>query len=562
MGSASLTISNIAVSGDFDQANTCGTLVLGGGGRCTFGVTFTPTARGSRTGTITLTDNAAGSPQTINLTGSGIDPEVTLSANTLTFAAEPLFATSAAQTVTVTNSGLDPLTINGVVATGDFAETNTCGSTLAVGANCTVSVTFIPTRSGTRTGTFEVLDNAAGSPQSVQLTGTGTGPDVTLSTANLVFGQQPVGTTSGAQVVTVTNDGNAALSITGITISGVFAQTNNCAASLAAQASCTINVTFTPTSSGTTYGAVSIADNAPGSPQLIAVSGTAVAGQAPVAYLSSSTLNFGLQLVTTTSSAQVLTLTNTGNAALSVTGVAITGNFAETNNCGTSVAAGASCTINVSFSPQAAGTQQAAVTITDNANGSPHSATLIGTGIDFGMSGSPGSATVTAGQTATYTVSLIPAAGFNQAIALTCTGAPSAATCTLSPATVTLDGVHTSTVTMTVTTTARSMLSPRLHSPRGGWRMPGAGLMWPWLVALLALLLMLVLSLPYRRRMRPALMLALLVLVCALLGSACVVGAQHITGTPAGSYALTITGTAGATGSTLSHSITVGLIVN
>ena len=91
--------------------------------------------------------------------------------------------------------------------------------------------------------------------------------------------------------------------------------------------------------------------------------------------------------------------------------------------------------------------------------------------------------------------------------------------------------------------------------------MPGARMIWPWLVALLVLL-MLALSLPSRRRIRPALMMALLVLLCALLGSACVVGAQHITGTPAGSYVLTITGTAGTTGSTVSHSIQVGLTVN
>jgi len=559
MGSAPLNISNLTVSGDFAQTNTCGGLVSGGSS-CTLGVTFAPTARGSRTGTITFSDDAAGSPQTISLTGSGISPAVTLSTNTLTFPAEPLNATSPAQTVTLTNSGLDPLTINGIVGAGDFAETNTCSSTLAVGANCTVTVTFIPTRAGTRTGTLRVVDNAAGGPQLVQLTGTGTGPDVMLSSAGLIFDQQPVGTSSGAQVVTVTNDGNAPLSIIGITTSGYFTQTNNCGTGLAAQASCTINVIFSPTSSGTTFGAISIADNAPGNPHVITLSGTAVAGPAPEAFLSNSTPDFGQQLAKTTSSAKSLTLANTGNAALSITGITISGDFAQTNTCGSSVAAGANCTISVTFSPQAAGAQAATVTVSDNAHGSPHSTIVIGTGIDFGMAASPASSTVTAGQSATYTVALVPVAGFNQSLALTCSGAPQTATCTLSSGTVTLDGTHSSAVTVTLATTARSILSPRLRSPRGGWRMPGPRMIWPWLVALLALL-MLVLSLTSRRRIRPALM-ALVVLLCALLWSACVVGAQHITGTPAGSYALTITGTAGTTGSTLSHSLIVGLTVN
>jgi hypothetical protein len=265
-------------------------------------------------------------------------------------------------------------------------------------------------------------------------------------------------------------------------------------------------------------------------------------------------------LVKTTSSAKSLTLANTGNAALSITGITISGDFAQTNTCGSSVAAGSNCTIRVTFSPQAAGAQAATVTVSDNAHGSPHSTIIIGTGIDFGMAASPASSTVTAGQSATYTVALVPVAGFNQSLALSCSGAPQTATCTLSSGTVTLDGTHASTVTMTVATTARSMLSPRIHSPRGGWRIPGPRMIWPWLVALLALL-MLVLSLTSRRRIRPALM-ALVVLLCALLWSACVVGAQHITGTPAGNYALTITGTAGATGSTLSHSLIVGLTVN
>src|SRR5207245_842106 len=130
------------------------------------------------------------------------------------------------------------------------------GATLAAGANCVLNLTFTPTAASARTATLTITDDAAGSPQSVSLTGTGvTPPTATLSATSSAFGEQRVGTSSAAQTVTLTNSGGAPLNLTSITVTGAqaadfaFAAGNTCptgAGSVAPGASCTISVSFTP----------------------------------------------------------------------------------------------------------------------------------------------------------------------------------------------------------------------------------------------------------------------------------------------------------------------------
>jgi len=305
---------------------------------------------------------------------------------------------SAAKTITLTSSGSGTLTISSITASGDFAQTNNCGTSVAAGENCTVSVIFTPAATGTRSGTLSISDDAAGSPDTVTLTGTGAvaapavtpsvtddDPVVSLAPTSLTFASQAVGTTSVNQAITLTNTGNASLSLTSISVKGAnagdFAQTNTCGSSVAAGGKCTISVTFTPAASGSRSAALSIADNASGSPQTVSLTGT---GTAPVASVSPTSLTFSSQAVDTTSSAQTVTLTNSGNAALSITSLTFTGtnasDFAHTDTCGTSVAAGANCTIAVLFTPSASGARTAALSIADNATGSPQTVSLSGTG--------------------------------------------------------------------------------------------------------------------------------------------------------------------------------------
>src|SRR5439155_11921863 len=263
-------------------------------------------------------------------------------------------------------------------------QTDNCNSTLAASASCAISVYFAPKALGTWTGQMLVYDSASGSPQSVQLTGTGTVPVAALSPTSLTFNNQVIGTTSAPQPVTLTNTGNAALGISSITTPTPFAQTNNCGTSVPAGATCTINVTFTATLAGTTDGFLYVTDASDGT---LSVSLFGTTGPAPAVTLSSTSLTFGSQQVGTTSAAQALTLTNSGSAPLTVSSIAASGDFAQTNNCGTSLAIGASCGINVTFTPSAIGSRAGALNIIDNALNSPQTASLTGLGASATGSG-------------------------------------------------------------------------------------------------------------------------------------------------------------------------------
>jgi hypothetical protein len=377
-GSATLSITSITASGDFSQTNTCGSS-LAASARCTLSVTFTPTATGSRSGSLTITDNASPATQTVSLTGTGTTPLVSLSPTSLTFPAQLVGTSSSAQSVTLSNTGSATLSITSITASGDFSQTNTCGSSLAASASCTLSVTFTPTASGSRSGSLTITDNASPATQSVSLTGTGTAPVMSLSPTSLTFPAQLVGTSSSAQSVTLSNTGSATLSITSITASGDFSQTNTCGSSLAAGVSCTLSVTFKPTATGTRTGAVTITDNASPATQSVSLTGT---GTAPLVSLSPTSLTFPAQLVGTSSSAQSVTLSNTGSATLSITSITASGDFSQTNTCGSSVAASASCTLSITFKPTATGTRTGVVTITDNASPATQTVSMTGTGVN------------------------------------------------------------------------------------------------------------------------------------------------------------------------------------
>jgi hypothetical protein len=305
---------------------------------------------------------------------------VSLAPPSLVFSNQLVGTNSVAQTITLVNNATATATlaISSITASGDFSQTNNCPSSLAVSMSCTINVTFRPTAMGTRNGTMSVTDNASDSPQTASLRGTGIAPVASLSPTSLSFGNQMVGTTSAAQVVTLTNTGTASLSIASIATSGDFAQINNCPSTLAVNVNCTINVTFTPTATSTRNGTLSVTDNASGSPQTVSLGGT---GIAPLVKLLPSSLYFGNQAVGTASAARAVTMTNTGTASLSISGIAISGDFAQANNCASALAVNASCTINVTFAPTAKGARTGTLSVTDNASGSPQTVSLSGTGL-------------------------------------------------------------------------------------------------------------------------------------------------------------------------------------
>lgn len=208
-------------------------------------------------------------------------------------------------------------------------------------------------------------------------------PSVSFNPTNLNFASQLTGTSSASQPVVLTNSGSAALTITSITATGDFSQTNNCPGSLGVAATCTINVTFTPTASGVRSGSISVADNAAGSPQTVALSGTGVT-PTPTAILSAASIPFSNQSVGTTSGSQTISLSNTGTATLAIASIVVNGDFARTTTCGATLGVGLSCNISVTFTPTVAGLRNGTLTVTDNSGGvagSTQTASLSGTGI-------------------------------------------------------------------------------------------------------------------------------------------------------------------------------------
>jgi hypothetical protein len=302
----------------------------------------------------------------------------------LSFGNQNVGTSSAAQIATLTNVGASSLAIGKIGITGkggkSFGQTNDCGSSLAAGASCTVSATFAPTFGGPVTASLEVSYKGAGSPETVALSGTGLkSPTVSLLPSSLSFTAQSIGTTSPAQTATLTNTGDQTVTISNLVVSGSFTESNNCPSSLGVSGQCQIQIVFTPTTSGTVGGVLSVTDDASGSPQQVSLSGVGTA-----ITLLPTAVNFGSQNIGTSSPAAPITLSNIGTTAVGISSISITGadprDFPEANNCGSALSGNASCTIEVRFRPTAAGARSAAVSITDSGGASPQTVPLSGTG--------------------------------------------------------------------------------------------------------------------------------------------------------------------------------------
>jgi len=441
-GSAA-SVSSISVSGDFSQTNTCGSSIAAGGS-CTVSVKFAPTATGTRTGSLTV--NAGGVTNTVSLSGTGTAPGPVLSANpaSLSFGRTLVGSAASPQTMTVTNSGTTSATVSGVTVTGDFSQTNNCTS-IAVGGSCSVTVTFKPTASGTRTGTLTVTSNANNSPTTASLSGSAIG-----STTNIAAGQ-PASASSANNPYVAANltdpdpstywesangsfpqwaqvdlgqnysIGQVILKLPPSTAWGARTETLSLLGSTHGSNFSTIvgsaGYTFDPNANNNT---VTITFNAT-TARYVRVNITANTGWSagqlsdfevfPAAGGGSSSatlsvapasLTFASQALNTTSSAQTVTVNNTGTAAASVSVIATSGDFSQTNTCGTSIAAGASCTVSVKFTPVASGTRTGSLTIASNASNSPATVALTGTGAGTVSNLALNQPTSSSGYTQTY----------------------------------------------------------------------------------------------------------------------------------------------------------------
>ena len=582
VGDAPLSLSRITASAGFAATSQCGAS-LQKGSTCTIDVTFTPSTPGEVQGALTLVDNTTLGAHSVALVGVGTGtagalPVATLSPNSLTFSGQLAGTSSGPESVTLTNSGNTLLTIDGITAGGDFSETDNCASTVPISGTCSILVVFKPTGGGTRTGSLTIIDTATNSPQTVNLLGTGYAPDLSLSPETVSFGLELSGTTSAAKSLTVTNGGTAPLTFANISVGGNFALASSgttCSSNspLATKAACAISMTFSPTETGLYTGTLTLTDNNNGLPvttQTVSLTGTGTDSELS---LSTTSVAFLAQLSGTSSPPFTVALMNTGSTPVSISGMTVSGDFAQTNSCGSSISAGGNCSISVTFTPTAVGNRTGTLSIADNANNSPQTISLSGIGdgfsfVPYGVSTT--SATVTAGQQATYMLSVVGEEGLTGTVTFTCTGAPSQATCTASPASLTVGSAAT-TVTITVNTTAPTAATtiPR-HAPPA-----------PPLSPEFKLILMLALPLAAtvwafaqgkRKSLRmwrfgliplaAGLMLALALAGCGGGGGGGGGGPVGNPGTPSGTYSLTVTGTTGSGATALSHAVTLTLKVS
>ncbi|MDE3148428.1 MAG: choice-of-anchor D domain-containing protein, partial [Acidobacteriota bacterium] len=315
----------------------------------------------------------------------------------LTFPSQALGTAGSAQTVTLTNTGATTLTPTAITMSSDFSEIDDCQNTaVSAGGSCTILVTFAPTASGSRTGQMIVSANVAGGQLAVNLSGTGAPAGVvTLTPAIAGFGQVAVGATSSPILVEVGNSGSSAVSITGAAVTAPFIiASNSCGAgSLAAQTDCQVSVEFVPTQTGPVSGTLTLTDAA--GTQTAELNGTGAAP--PADLLSPTSLAFPATVVGQLSSAQTVTLTNTGGMLLTAISVVVSGGFQTSNNCGTQLAGQASCAISVIFAPSQAGSRTGALNVSDALR--TQTVALSGTGLQppaFGVS--PSSLSFTAQQ--------------------------------------------------------------------------------------------------------------------------------------------------------------------
>jgi Right handed beta helix region len=467
--------------------------------------------------------------------GDGINAshQVTTPAG-LNFPDQQVGTTSAAQRIEFLSGMINAPNLV-IQTSGNFSETNNCGNSASAYATCQIQITFTPTFPGPQNGTLTITDGAPGSPQTVALTGTGViqGRGAGISSTSVSFPNQAVATTSAAQTITLWA-GATVIHNLSIQTSGSFSETNTCGSSLAARATCQIQITFTPTVPGPQTGALIIADNLSSTPQTIALTGIGIAENQGI---SPTSISFPNQQLSTTSASETITLW-AGATVIRDLLIQTSGNFSETNTCGSSLAAYATCQIHVTFTPTVVGPAHSTLTITDNAPQSPPAIFLTGTGVAGGIGltvamGSSNSATVAAGASATYLLSM-GGSGVGGVVSLSCTGVPVDATCSL-PNSKSVSASQPTTFTVSVITSAPSMGALR-PTNRQHWSLL-------WGVAILGLMLPVRGRTGFNRRY-PVRLLLLLLVLCACSG---VSSNSTSDRTASGNYVLMIVARIGST---------------
>jgi large repetitive protein len=552
-GSAPLTVTGVATTGDFTETDTCTSAPIAVSQTCNLQIRFSPTVTGSRTGLVTIYGNVPGGQVTAALSGTGTPPAaVILNPLSLAFPATSINATSGPQNITISNTGGSDTTLQTPTVTGSGfrISANTCISTLKADTGCTVSITFTPAASGTHIGAFTITDGAG--TQTASLSGIGATPATdALSASTLTFVTQQLTTVSAPQQVTLTNSGDVALTLISANIPGSdFTVANACGNSLNPHSTCAINVFFQPQVIGHVTAQLVVADQY--RTQTVALSGTGIAppgvSLSPLFNLAFPTTGVGQ-----TSPPQTVTLTNNGGLPLALQSTSLTGDFSivpGSDTCGTTLPVANACTLQLVFAPTTGGTRTGTLTLTDSAPRSPQVLHLTGDAVDFALT-PDGDTTVTiaSGQNAVFPLLLTSATALPTTFS--CAGTPLNATCNITPASVAAAGSTTVSVTI-LTGTLTASLTPSGQTPA------------LWLAALLPIGLLML-----RRFRLPAFACVLLLCGLIFLPTGCGTGRQLPSSgssgsspgqtpvTPAGTYPIVVS----ATSKGLTRTITLTLIV-
>ena len=365
---------------------------------CAIAISFSPTATGPRQVTLSLTGNAGTQP--IALSGTGTAPVVFISANPVAFGSVLIGNTGPFQTITIFNEGtanlifplseLSPANPPGFSILSD----NCAGATLAPTNGCAIRIVFAPTTKGPQQVTLSLIDNAGNSPQSIVLTGTGAGSLALPASTTLTFGNQLVGSTSPFQTVVISNAGTGNINFAASELSpasppGYAISGDNCAGmAMAPGKTCAIQISFSPTTAGAQPVTLSVISDASDSPQTISLSGTGTMASNANAKLTPASLTFGNQGIGSTGSPASVIVTNTGSGPLTFAATAVNilglgaSSFRQQNTCqAATLQPNATCEIDITFVPTAAGTLAATLNIYDNAPGSPQAVPVSGSGV-------------------------------------------------------------------------------------------------------------------------------------------------------------------------------------
>jgi hypothetical protein len=543
---------------DYSETDDCAGQ-LPANGSCTVQVTFTPQAVGQRNGTMTVNFTGA-TAQVITLTGLGQTPFF-VSPSSRSFSAG-VGGTSTEQFVSIGNRLSTSLGYTFTVA-GPFAiAQNPCPNPMPPNGTigCAPTLVFKPTVAGPAQGTFTV--SYSGITETDVVTLNGIASTVLASPVQLSFPTTTIGQSSSLDV-TLSNSGASAVGITLIASSDAsYNESDSCAGQVPANGTCLLHVKFTPNSVTFPVIATLTVNLADGGQYVVGLTGT---GTGPVIAITGTPVSFPAQVVGTTTGGPItLFVINNGDAPLLISGISITGDFTQTNNCPASLVS--TCSINVKFSPKVTGFRSGFLTITDNGFNSPQQILVTGTGTDFNFApGGTTQVTVVAGQTATFNLSATAVNGFSGQLSLACTGAPAGAACSLSTPNLNVIGNVPVPLTVTVTTSPHTSAS---RSPQND--------LWAVNLASIVACVPLAFFLRKRRaRVRMAAVFAVLgvVLLSSLIGCGGGGGGTPppgptptppltTGGTPAGTYTMTVTATDQTTSGPVTHQVPLTLVVH